>query len=99
MEPVTKTCWFDYLQELVDKETMQDEFNIYPLTVIKDRYSGTYSGGIYLAFNLESSEIPPEIHASDLDCKTFWDNTNLVVGKGSTYFSAIMDLKEKLHNE
>ena len=26
---------------------------MYPLTIIKDRYNGTYSGGMYLAFNLE----------------------------------------------
>lgn len=35
---------------------MANNSNIYPLTIIRDRYCGSYSGGTYVAFNLESPE-------------------------------------------
>lgn len=71
--------------------------SIYPLTIIADRYQGTYSGGAYLAFNLNYDEIPPEVSGSDLECDMFWRETNLIVGKGSTTFFALMDLILKLN--
>lgn len=39
---------------------MEDKIKLelYPLTIIKDRYSGVYSGGKWLAFNLDPEEIP-----------------------------------------
>lgn len=40
-------------------------YDIYPLTIICDRYSGTYSGGEYLAFNLDFDEIPQEVLGDD----------------------------------
>ena len=46
--------------------------DIYPLTVIRDRYNGTYSGASYLAFNLDSNSIPSEVHGSDTTCSYFW---------------------------
>ena len=45
--------------------------DIYPLTVIRDRYNGTYSGASYLAFNLDSNLVPSEIHESDVPCSYF----------------------------
>ena len=47
--------------------------DIYPLTVIRDRYNGTYSGASYLAFNLDSNLVPSEVHDSDVPCSYFWD--------------------------
>lgn len=35
--------------------------DIYPLTIIRDRYNDVYSGGKYLAFNLDADEIPTAI--------------------------------------
>ena len=58
--------------------------DIYPLTVIRDRYNGTYSGASYLAFNLDSNLVPSEIHDSDVPCSYFWDlinEGNFVEGK------------------
>ena len=58
--------------------------DIYPLTVIRDRYNGTYSGASYLAFNLDSNFVPSEIHDSDVPCSYFWDlidEGNFVEGK------------------
>ena len=47
--------------------------DIYPLTIIRDRYNGTYSGASYLAFNLDSNLVPSEVHGSDTTCSYFWD--------------------------
>ena len=58
--------------------------DIYPLTVIRDRYNGTYSGASYLAFNLDSNLVPSEVHESDVPCPYFWDlidEGNFVEGK------------------
>ena len=58
--------------------------DIYPLTVIRDRYNGTYSGASYLAFNLDSNLVPSEVHESDVPCSYFWDlidDGNFVEGK------------------
>ena len=58
--------------------------DIYPLTVIRDRYNGTYSGAAYLAFNLDSNLVPSEVHDSDVPCSYFWDlidEGNFVEGK------------------
>ena len=58
--------------------------DIYPLTVVRDRYNGTYSGASYLAFNLDSNLVPSEVHESDVPCSYFWDlidGGNFVEGK------------------
>lgn len=31
---------------------------VYPLTILRDRYGGTYSGGAYLAWNRHYDDIP-----------------------------------------
>ena len=58
--------------------------DIYPLTVVRDRYNGTYSGASYIAFNLDSNLVPSEVHDSDVPCSYFWDlidEGNFVEGK------------------
>lgn len=47
---------------------MANNKNIYPLTIIRDRYCGSYSGGTYVAFNLESPEVPKEVFGDDCSC-------------------------------
>ena len=71
---------------------------IYPLTIIRDRYSGTYSGASWLAFNLDYNEIPDAICGSDMDCFDFWQNEgkNMVVGKGAYLEEALDDLYWKI---
>lgn len=73
---------------------------IYPLTIICDRYSGTYSGGEYLAFNLDFSEIPTEILCDDVTCMEFWDynSDKYIIGKGSCIDEAIDNLVELLNS-
>ena len=82
---------FEYERENVREERRSKmseyEFaqeDIYPLTVIRDRYNGTYSGASYLAFNLDSNLVPSEVHDSDVPCSYFWDlidEGNFVEGK------------------
>ena len=77
---------------------MEDE--IYPLTIVRDRYTGAYSGGEYTAWNLDFYEIPMDIALSDVCCMEFWDNEenqkNYIVGKGRTVSEALADLYIKL---
>lgn len=70
---------------------------IYPLTIINDRYGGIYSKGKYLAFNLEYDEIPSSINGDDTDCLLFWlENEDYLVGKGNSVEKAIEDLCYKI---
>jgi len=74
--------------------------SVYPVTIIKSRYGGTYSGAKWLAFNLYHSEIPDAATGSDTECITFWEKTDLVVGKGSSSMQAYLDLlKQKSADE
>lgn len=72
--------------------------DIYPLTVVEDRYGGCYSKGIYLAFNLEAWDVPEDVNGSDVDCACFWDDDakEYAIGKGNTAQEAIDDFARKL---
>ena len=80
------------------KSFVEDE--IYPLTIISDRYTGTYSGGEYLAFNLDFDEIPQGVLGDDVTAMEFWDyySKDYIVGKGRTVSQALLDLYIKLKN-
>ena len=66
-----ENAWKERRSKLSEYELAQED--IYPLTVIRDRYNGTYSGASYLAFNLDSNSVPSEVHGSDVPCSYFWD--------------------------
>ena len=68
--------------------------SVYPLAIIKDRYDGTYSGGEYLAFNAEY--IPAGVNGDDVECANFWNNTEMIVGRGSTPNEAVNDLNKRM---
>ena len=71
-----------------------------PLCIIKDRYSGAYSGAKYLAFNMDPYfvwQLP--VNAGDYDCESFWNGTDpefdvneYVIGKGETPEAALLNL-------
>lgn len=51
-------------------------YRIYPLTIIIDRYGGTYSGGEFTAWNLYPETIPDDIYSDDCTCNDFWCELN-----------------------
>ena len=71
-------------------DTIQD--SIYPLTITADRYSGVYSGGNFIAWNLDADEIPDDIYSDDCGCHEFWLTNKIPVGKGKTVEEAIGNL-------
>ena len=76
------------------REFMED--TIYPLTIVADRYSGIYSGGRFIAWNLSIDEIPEAIYSDDCSCSEFWANNRIVCGKGRTVSESLADLYIKL---
>ena len=68
----------------------------YPLTIISDRYDGTYSGGGWLAFPLDYDEIPEDVNGDDLACVAFWEAYYGPVGKGNSAQSALDDLIKQM---
>lgn len=73
--------------------------NYYPTTLVADRYSGTYSGGKWLAFPLDYWNVPAEVDGGDIECMMFWDTYDGVVGKGNTPQEAMEDLINKMGND
>lgn len=65
----------------------------YPVTVVKDRYGGCYSGGRWVAFPLDTSEIPKEVMGEDIECGEFWDLNEEPVGIGHWAEDAVDDLE------
>ena len=68
----------------------------YPLTIISDRYCGTYSRGYYTAWNLDPQCIPEGQDSDDCGCMDFWFENKIPVGLGDTPEQAIEDLIKKL---
>ena len=81
-------------------DIMEDE--IYPLVIIRDRYTGVYSGGKYTAWSGDVEDIlpPPEVEDEDVVCRNFWHEQEktptYIVGKGDTVSEALADLYIKL---
>jgi len=75
---------------------MKDYAKIYPCTITSDRYSGTYSGGKWLAWPVDACYVPSGANDSDLDCDYFWRNWEKPVGKGETPQDAYADLERQL---
>lgn len=73
--------------------------DIYPLVIVRDRYTGTYSGGKYTAWNNYVDEIPQEIEGNDGECREFWWSDaagKYTVGKGATIVEAVVDLIKRM---
>lgn len=66
--------------------------DVYPLTILRDRYSGSYSGGKYTAWNLYPWDIPDGPFSDDGGCFDFWLESTIPVGVGETPNAAIRSL-------
>ena len=69
---------------------------LYPTTIIHDRYGGTYSGAEWLAFPLQHDDVPEEVSGEDMECAHFWRTTVYPIGKGSSPVEALIDLRNLL---
>ena len=81
---------------------MKEIKDVYPVTIIVDRYGGCYSGGKYLAFNLEPWDLPRSVSwGGDVDCAEFWadEAPKYVIGKGNTPNEAYRDLVERIQTK
>lgn len=78
---------------------MEIDSELYPVAVIQDRYSGTYSGGFWLA--VANADIDRRVmavlengpHGDDGDAMIFWNRPPFWIASGATPTDAI----EKLH--
>lgn len=68
----------------------------YPVTIIRDRYNGIYSGGDWMAFPLRIDEIPVAVNSNDEECVAFWENYAEPYGLGESPDAALSDLLEKM---
>lgn len=92
------------LRRLPGYNKLADEYNrsvdkIYPITIISDRYSGTYSGGEWTAWSLDPDNLPDGIFDSDVECAAAWSRLKedrkrgkLAFGIGNTPEEALRDL-------
>ena len=76
------------------EQSTDNDIRISPLTIIQNRY-----GGGFLAFNLESWDVPRDINEDGLDFWSFWhhDAKKHIIGKGDTPQEALDNLKAKLN--
>ena len=75
---------------------------LYPITIIKDRYSGTYSGARWLAFNMYPEHVYVlDVNGDDISCNWFWSGeaNEYIIGKGSTPDEALADLYLQTKNK
>ena len=89
------------------EEEVPVKHELYPVTIIADRYNGFYSKGMYTAWNLENERVPWQITANQNICKDWWDNyyntinvasnDMIAVGIGNTIKDAIEDLKARIN--
>ena len=77
----------------------------YPLTIIKDRYGGLYTGlgseGGYkrkewIAFPLRFDDIPAQVNGSDLEQLHFLESYSEPFGVGETPEEAVRELEERM---
>ena len=77
---------------------------LYPLTIVMDRYTGVYSGGRFTAWNLDPDEVPEDICADDVSTSEFFNDIrykrrDFIYGIGETPDEAAMDLYTKMRRK
>jgi len=71
--------------------------NLYPVTIVKTRYGGTYErGGRWAAFPIDFSDVPMECISDDVTCCEWWANNGDYVGVGVDPIDALEDLENKM---
>ncbi len=70
--------------------------DIWPVTIVRARYGGSYEPGPWLAFPLQPYELPGDWDASDVPCAEFWGSHDEPVGAGESPDGALANLAVKL---
>lgn len=71
--------------------------DIYPVTIVRARYGGSYEPGRWLAFPLHACCMPDDWDATDVVCAEFWDSYDEPVGASDrSPDQALADLARKL---
>lgn len=73
---------------------------LYPCTVVYDRYGGCYSGGQYTAWHCDPWDVPEEIECDDVTCGWFWmrkEEIEIPYGVGNTPDEAALNLAKKMN--
>ncbi len=73
--------------------------NQYPLTILADRYGGTYSGGAFTAWPLLPDQVPDQAWGSDIDCFCFVKGNEYIIGVGEDPMKAFIDLTKKIEKK
>jgi len=85
-----------------DDEALRDILDAWaasewPVTIIKDRYEGTYSRGQWTAWPVEPEEVPPAVSDDDCLCSDWWaanrERMHLPVGVGDSPQAAVEALR------
>ena len=68
-----------------------------PMTIVSDRYCGTYSDrGLWLAFPCDPWDAPKEPFDDDTTAREWWETVQVPIGGGSTPDEACLDLIKRL---
>lgn len=70
--------------------------DIYPCTIVADRYDGTYSGGKFTAWPCDYYNLPEELGGGDPDEMSLFSSDTLLYGKGNTPQEAYENLRIKM---
>jgi hypothetical protein len=68
---------------------------LYPVTIIKTRYGGTYEGGVWAALPLDPEKVPLEATGEDVPCMIWWEKFAEALGVGASPDEALADLEAK----
>ncbi|TYB71228.1 hypothetical protein FXF51_01970 [Nonomuraea sp. PA05] len=69
---------------------------LYPVTIVKTRYSGSYEGGTFAAFLTEPWDVPQDAFADDRVAYGWWKEHGGMIGVGDTPDEALASLRSKL---
>lgn len=71
--------------------------NLYPVTIIRARYGGTYEGAEWLAFH-ENADAIADAEGDDITCRIFFSYYVRPIGRGDTPETALADLNDGYRN-
>lgn len=72
------------------------EDDLYPVTIARSRYGGIYEPGAWVAFAAHPEDLPPDWHADDVSCASFFGERAEQIGGGPTPQAAYEDLLRRL---